>query len=265
MQKKVEYKKLTFFDNVFKPLVKGKKTFELLSTSYTKKIKASDKSIIFNNEGHGDMSLLALINKVRRDGKAYDKMSCPGFVPQFDVFNIPDEDEVICKIDIKGAYWEYAKKMGLLSKDTIDFFHGKYGNVDSKHSKSVRLKALGSLATKKVVERYMLGVKYDSLTTIQMQDTRDIYMNIRSGIDTLIRRICAQNPGVAYYYVDCIFVKKGKFADDARDYLLNSGYKVTTEETRIKQVKIGDTIYLESAADDKRYLTRLTALEDTYK
>lgn len=263
MSKKViEYRKIAYFDNVKKPLVNEKRTFEVYSTSYTKKIKSADKSIIFNAEGHGDMSLLALINKVRRDGKNYGTVDNIKFVPQFDVFSMPEQDEIIEKIDIKSAYWEYAKKAGILTKDTIDFFDNKYGNVSHEYTKKIRVKALGSLATKKIVERYLFGVIQPELTTIQTEDTRGLYMSVRAGIDNLIRKICYENPGVVYYYVDCLFVKKGNFSEDARNYLLNSGYKVTTEETKIKQIKIGDTVYLESMSDKKRYLTRINDLKN---
>jgi len=261
MQKKVEYRNIKFFDNVFNPLIKGAKTFELYSTSYTKKIKGADKSIIFNAEGHGDMSLLALINKVRRDGKKFGSVDKYTFVPQFDLFRMPEEEDIIMKIDIKGAYWECAKKMGLLSKDTIDFFDNKYNNVDSKYSKNIRLKALGSLATKKIVERYLYGVKQNELTTIQIEDTRDTYMFVRHKIDELIRNVCYENPGVCYYYVDCLFVKKGIHSELAKKYILDNGYKVTTEETKIKTIMLGDTLYLESLSDKKRYLTRVNNLK----
>ena len=258
MSKKVEYRKFTFYDNVLNHQIRDKRTFETYSTSYTKKIKNHDKSIIFNPEGHGDMNLLALINKVRRDAKKFINTPDPGFVPQFDLFDIPSENDTISKIDIKGAYWEYAKKANIISKETDEYFITKFSKVASSHSKMVRLKALGSLATKKIVERYIDGQKIEQLTTIQTEDTRNLYMSIRHGIDSLIRDICRANPGVVYYYVDCLFVRKGIHSKDAIDYLLDSGYKITTEDTKVKPILIGNTTYLESISDKKRYLTRLT-------
>ena len=257
MRQKIIYKKIKFVDNVLRPLIKEKRTFELASTSYTKKLTYGKKKIIFNADGFCDLKLLALINKVRKDAKNYIYPVMPSFTPQFDLFRLPEEDDIIEKIDIKSAYWEYAKKQKILSEDTVKFFETRFKNLDSEHTKSVRLKALGSLATRKIIQKFIEGILINELTTVITEDTRNLYMSITKGIDMMLRSICYNNPGVVYYYVDCLFVKKGQFSDEAINYLLKSGYKVTTEETKLRKITIGDTLYLESASDQKRYLTRI--------
>jgi len=250
----IRYRKLSDYDKYFNYLINERKSFVVETTNYTKKIKESkDKITVFNHEGDNDYNVLSLISMVRRDAENYLKHNSIVLNAEsrfFDLSERPPEGDV-CKIDIRGAYWSYAIQNGIISEKTNKFLEENYNH--SKVLKSARLKALGSLATHKKIYNYVDGrmIEMDE----EIQDTKELYMYICSGIDDLMKKIVYEMNGAFYYYWDCVFVEK-KFHNDAVDFILKQKYHTKTEETVIKTVGIGNCKYLFSNSDEKMYLVR---------
>jgi hypothetical protein len=263
MSKKQRYLHIKHFSNKLELLKKQKLDFELTSTSYTKKITTEKEVMFFNPEGEDDKKVLLLISSVRSDAKKFlAKKTKEDSLEEVrsletDFFNLLDiikSDEIIVKVDIKQAYWEYALKVGIITKATNDKFLTWYENIDAYYAKQARLKALGSLATSKFTSIYQ-GGKLTYNKPPSTEKTRDIYMEVCNGIDRLMKDCNFNVDGCKYYYWDCIFVSK-EFEQDAIDYINSRGYDVSTEETKLEYVTIGDIGYLLSTSDNKIYMTK---------
>jgi len=256
---KLYYYKIDRFPTFIGEIIKDKRSFELVETTYTRKIKYGNKTFIFNDTGTGDPDVLALINKVRRDAKNFHRtVGGINKVPQFDIFKLPEQEDIIEKVDIKAAYWQHGINISLISEDTQHFFNTRFNKYSSKYTKQARLKALGALATRKRIYKFANGEEIPDLREETQEDTVHIYTSIRRDIDNIIRSAMYNNPDSVYYYVDCLFMIKGAHAPEAYEYIRNNGFNVTTEETRLKPVIIGDVLYLESISDGKHYITRQT-------
>ena len=256
---KNKYYHIKHYTSKLETLKKNRRDFELISTSYTKKITTENETMFFNGEGTDDMKVLLLIGAVRRDAKEFlesKTIESIGY-EDTDFFNLLDiikEDDVIVKVDLKSAYWEYALKYGIISEDTNNKFLKWYENVDTAFAKSARLKALGSLATSKLTSVYKNG-KFHYNKPVETQPTKAIYMEVCNGIDRLMKDVNYNVDGCVYYYWDCIFVQK-EFEKQVIDYISSRGYSVSTQETKLEFVNIGDIGYLLSTSDDKIYMTR---------
>lgn len=280
--KKQQYFHISYFESYLQKMKDSKKKFTLISTTYTKKILQEENKIFFNDKGDQDFRLLSLIMSVRKDAKEFldnggeirdDKIDF------FNMFEIPSEEEIICKIDLTAAYWTYALKRRILKPETNQKLIKLYGvskkkvkqtmkDYDSTPSekmklklktrevgefKDARLKAFGSLATMKTTTEYENGYRVKE-ETIQ-EPTKEVYMEVCRGIDQLMKECHRNVPGCIYYYWDCVFVKK-KFAQDVVDFFKERQYNTTMQETKIDFVKIGEIGYLISSSDDKIYMTR---------
>jgi hypothetical protein len=256
---KHKYYHIKHYSDKFENLRKNKRDFQLISTGYTKKIVTHNEVMFFNDNGSDDKKVLLLISAVRADAKKFMEVKTVDDVSELktDFFNLLDiikSDEIIVKVDIKSAYWEYALKAGIITKNTNDKFLKWYEGVDAHFAKQARLKALGSLATSKLTSVYKNG-KLIHNEPIDTQKTKEIYMEVCNGIDRLMKDVNFNVDGCKYYYWDCIFVTK-KFEKDAVEYIRSRGYDVSTEETKLEFIKIGDIGYLLSTSDDKIYMTK---------
>ena len=257
MRKK--YYHIKHYINKLENLKKNKMDFELTRTSYTKKITTGNEIMFFNEAGDDDKKVLLLISSVRSDAKKFMKSRNVEDIKntETDFFNLLDiikNDEVIVKIDLKSAYWEYALKAGIISKRTNDIFLEYYNGIDAYYAKQARLKALGSLATSKFTSVYKNGkLAFDK--PIETEPTKDIYMEICNGVDRLMKDCNFNVEGCKYYYWDCIFVTK-EHEQEAINFLNKKGYEVTTQETKLEFIRIGDIGYLLSTSDNKIYMTR---------
>jgi hypothetical protein len=174
------------------------------------------------------------------------------------MFNVFDDDEVICKIDMRSAYWTLALQKGIITKETNDIFEKLAENYDEKFSKDLRLKALGALATTKFFQTYGHGVlkKEKSIA----EPTKPLYMEICLGVDRIMRQTNKEVEGCVYYYWDCIFVKKNS-SEEVIEFFKKQGYDCSIKETKISYVKVGENGYIISKSDNKIYMTR----KDNYK
>jgi len=232
--------------------------FELTRTTYTRKIIKDNAVVMFNETGEPDFKGLQLLNKVRKDAKAYMARDCVirnSYINFFDMIEMPTTNKLIHKIDIRSAYWNYSRKVDLVSKETHGCFMDLYKDEPNKVAKNARLKALGSLATTKYMIEFKNGKPdYDTERT-ETQPTKPVYMEVCRSIDDVMKECVQQVPGCIYYYWDCIFVN-AEFSDQAIDYFKEKEYEVSVGETKMDYIKLGNIGYLVSQCDEKMYMTR---------
>lgn len=244
-----------FFPEEFDKLMRKKKDFIYEKTSYTKKLKTNNSSIIFNPDGSGDDRILSLINKTRNDGRKYLEEN-PEKIDNsriyfLQLFEIPKQNEIIKKVDLSSAYWKKAVLDGIVSTKTNDYFNETFADKTEKQRKSIRLKALGSLATRKEVETFIKGksVSWD----IDEQPTKVLYMQICRYIDEIMRQCRTECEGCIFYYWDCMFVK-GKFEKQVIDFFASKDFECKSEETKLSYDKIGTKGFFTSEVDNKMYM-----------
>jgi len=244
-----------YFREEFTKLVESKQDFVYERTSYTRKLKLDGYNLIFNPEGRMDDRILSLINKVRKDAMKYiteHNTELPDSRIFFlDLFNIPKSNDIITKVDITSAYWKQALMDGVISEETNAFLNESFLDYTQKAVKKVRLKALGSLATRKEVEIYEggLSVSWDIIE----QPTKQIYMNICRNIDQMMRKCRLEVDHCIFYYWDCMFVKKG-FSQQVMDFFQAKDFQCKSEDTMLTYDSVGTKGYLTSEVDGKMYL-----------
>lgn len=256
-KKSIIYKHESYFNREFQFLKDEGFDFEKRSTAYTHKIILPDTTIIYNDTGKEDKRLLYLINQTRRDGKEFKQFYRNEQTKEtrfFDLFK-PPSDEVLVKIDIKAAYWEFALKRGIITNKTDRLFKKLYKNEKYDVAKTARLKALGSLATCQKIDTYKNGILQKDLVRINKQETSDIYDEICNGIDDIMQEMNAKIDGCVYYYWDCVFVFK-EYEKEVIDFLKEKEFKVKTGQSKLSYLRTGTTGYLFCELDNKQYLTR---------
>jgi hypothetical protein len=250
------YYDISDFELYKQKLIKKKVDFEVVKTTYTRRITTKTKRIVFNEGGEKDNVLLSLIGMVRKDALEFiDKCKNDSYIHFFDIIEKPRSKKVLSKIDLKSAYWNYAIKKGIIKEKTNEFLIKEFSNRGDNSLKKARLKALGSLATTKTTEVYEKGVLNTEKLQLKTEPTKDIYMDICRGIDSLMRECVNNVKGCIYYYWDCIFISE-EFEEDAIEFFKSYGYQTSTEKTTLESVRIGRNYYLLSSVDDKMYMVR---------
>lgn len=252
---KVRYEKLDNYDEMFDNMVNEKRNFTTESTTYTRKIKYGNSTIIFNEDGDSDFKTLALINKVRNDAKHwFSKNDIPTF-NEHDIFwsrlTERPPQTIITKIDLKSAYWQCALKKGIITERTNEYLNDQYSKT--KAQKSARLKAFGSLATKKQIVVYLEGIEHT--TGFSIQPSRSLYMYICASIDGVMQTACREISGAFFYYWDCVFTGE-ESTKEVIDYILKKGYAYHTEDVIHTVETIGNNKYLITQETDKIFLNR---------
>lgn len=256
MSRRTNYYLSTFFQPEFDKLIRSHKRFQYERTSYTRKLKTSHSSIIFNADGCGDSMILSLINQVRNDARKYlernvDLPNTPIYFTE--MFTVPHENEIIMKVDLTSAYWKQALRDEIVTEKTNQYFVDTFSDRTGKEQKSIRLKALGSLATRKEVETFDGGKSVS--WEIDEQPTKQIYMNICRQIDNVMRECRQHCDGCVLYYWDCMFVKK-QFAQDVINFFREKQFECKQEETRLSFDTIGTKSYFTSEIDGKMYMVQ---------
>jgi hypothetical protein len=254
---KVIYKKIDEYEDYLEFMKKNLRTFQEEKTSYTRKIKEGKLSIIFNKEGDSDFSILSLINKAKNDSlKFLNKKGLPSFDKDgIGWFNLTERPPItaISKVDIRGAYWNFAMQEGIVSEKTNEYLEKVFNK--SEKMKEARLKALGSLATKKEVTQWVNGEIYGFPEIKFNEETRNLYIYICNGIDSLMKRVAGEIPGAFYYYWDCIFTSE-ESTKDVIEFIQSQKYHVKTQHSSMDVVTIGNHKWLLTKDDNKMYLVK---------
>lgn len=260
MGRKAKYYHEDFFHEEFVKLKRRGIDFEYIKTSYTKKLKTKHSTIIFNSDGIGDDMMLSLINKVRGDAKKFLEknehkiLSNKDRIFFLDIFEIPQEEEIIVKVDLTSAYWKLAIMEGIVSKETADYFNETFKDRTEKERKGIRLKALGSTATRKEIEIFEKGKSIDWL--VETETTKPLYMYICKQIDKIMQGCRHECNGCIFYYWDCMFVRK-EYSKDVIDFFLSKDFECKSEETRLTYDEVGTHAFFTSEVDGKMYVVKM--------
>lgn len=255
-KKKTEYYHLNFFEEATEKLKTQREDFIITSTTYTKTIRTKERNMFFNDKGKPDFKLLPLINKVREDGQIY--IDSDGIIEETKIdfcnlYNLPKEEEIYVKIDMKSAYWLISLKENITSLATDKELKRITSGMPIDEIKKIRTKALGSLATTKTTRHYKDGKKF--LEKIDTQPTKNVYMQVCRLVDRLMKECVEENPDCIYYYWDCIFAPKS-LKKEVIDFFKKRGYGVTVKEAKFETVIVGDIAVLISTWDEKMYMSR---------
>lgn len=253
----MKYMHIKFFEDYVKSLKRKEFDFEVSKTSYTRKIRHQGKTIFFNEDGGSDMQALSLINMVRNNAKKFlgstSFQERDTYIHFSELINKPKSDEVIWKIDIRSAYWNMALKRGIIEEVTNKKLLELFEYEPAEMMKKARLKALGSLATKKTTQIYQKGKLVDE--KFSKEKTRELYMDICRDVDALMRDCINENGRAVFYYWDCVFIPDG-FEAGVIKYFKDRKYDVSVETTKLEFVTIAGTNWVLSMTDDKAYLVR---------
>ena len=258
--KRTRYYKMDKYPGFLDELVEQKADFQTQATNYSRKITTENTIRLFNFEGQMDYNQLKLINRVRKDAKNYLSIDANSHLPSdyinfFDLMQRPKFEEVITKVDVKSAYWNYALKRGIITQYTDDDLKKWWDGEEVKDMKKARLKALGSLATTKRIIDYVAGEKIYESERLETQLTKELYMDVCRGVDKLMKECSKEVENCYYYYWDCIFVNQ-KTSQDVIDFMKYKEYDVTVNDTMLEYVEIGKSGYLVSTTDGKIYMVR---------
>ncbi len=257
---KARYYKLELFPEYFNDLKERKTDFELTMTNYSRKIKTDNSTVIFNQDGGTDYIQLRLINRVRKDAKNYlDLISNDtlgtSYINFFDLLQRPNFNDVVSKVDVKSAYWNYALKRGIITDYTDHDLMHWWDGEPAADMKKARLKALGSLATSKRIVKYVGGEKVEGSEIVETQPTKELYMDVCRGVDDLMKECAQEVKNCYYYYWDCMFCNEDT-KQDVIDFIKHKEYDVTVKDTLLEYVEVGSAGYLVSTQDSKIYMVR---------
>lgn len=135
----------------------------------------------------------------------------------------------VYNIDIKSAYASVLKKYGFISED---FFN----NEVSKWDKPTRLKAVGSLATNKIIYHYQEGMCI-SVHAEKNDYTRNLFFLCCHEIGQLLNRISNNCPSFLFYWVDGIYFSKESDAKKIIRELRKEGYFYSFDRIDWMQIK----------------------------
>lgn len=121
----------------------------------------------------------------------------------------------MAEIDISSAYWNTARKEGLLTSRVFD--------IGETVKKDVRLVAFGSAAAIKKTFVFD-GKHYTDFSTCENEYGRRAYFYVASKVVALLRDICNAMPGAAaLWWVDAI-VCRPEYADFVRRKMFEAGH-----------------------------------------
>lgn len=138
------------------------------------------------------------------------------------------------QIDVSACYWQMARKH-FLSDDAYE-----YGLAH----KAARLKALGSLATRKEVRRYEKGVLVSS--EVLYPETRSVFFFIASEAEAMIAEAKRAARSAFGHWVDCVFVGDSLEGEDVARFFDCKGFGSVSENRFFSCVRKHNSIYLRS-------------------
>ena len=226
-------KKVDQYHEWYKQLKEQKATFTCQETSYTKRIKTGKNQVLFSDSPINPIEL-KLMNMIRSSANEFDVPEMEEaptqieFYKFYDFKNTPSFEGV--KIDLTQAYWQAAINLGLVTPDIQAFFIENRKRIgDEKMIKMARLRALGSLATKKTVKTYEEGVLMDEKLIVN-EPHRQLYLYICEKVAEVMHDIaCEFMEHVRYYYWDCVFLENTVDIESVQKRINDLGYESKIE------------------------------------
>lgn len=136
----------------------------------------------------------------------------------------------IYEIDLKSAYWTFAKKNGFISNEI--YMEGL--TVDKK----IRLMSLGALAKNTTVFNYENG-EVTNIEKITSKETEGIFFKVAFDTDHVMKQLIKALPekDFMFYWVDAVFFRGKKNVDKIKNILKsqNIDFKVVEIKKVIKK------------------------------
>jgi hypothetical protein len=213
--------------SVVKQFIRERTSFEIHDTTFTRVIKTPTLRVIMNESGTPDFESLKLINKVRSDAKKVTKSRIKAINWYYynDYNGANKMNGEVIKLDLNEAYWAAAQKMEVISENTHNDFLSLSDGYTTKRKKTLRLRALGALATRKLITTYIHGVKIEEHPVINKQSL-ETYKAVCGEVDDVLKNALLQFNGL-YYYWDCLFINDKQTLADVSNYIKSQGYNFT--------------------------------------
>ncbi len=217
--------KIDQFQPILDSLVLDERNFRLIETNYTKDIRIGDNRLFFSDQDFCPLEM-KLLNLVRSEVDNYEgkfkeviSENDIDFYSGYELMNGECYD--VWKVDVDGAYWECAKKNHIIAEKSIAYYEF-HKDEFSNGAKKARLKALGSLATQKRDQEYIKGKRHGVAKIKVNQVWRNCYLHVCEEVDMMMRDICVNWYGQAYYYYwDCVFIDQSVDPEEVKDFIYN--------------------------------------------
>lgn len=204
--------KLNKLSEVDAYLLQSGQPFVVKMTMNTKRIIAPDAKIMLS-ESHLTGSELGFLRKVKSDAEFYNEFLCKNrsvernLIKYVKLSNVPRGTyRNYHEVDINRAYWETAFRMGVISESVY--------KLAFNHKKSVRMIALGALATGRV-DLMFDGVEITEITEKPEpgKDLSYIFFKVAHTVGIAVNSVYLQlnemePDGCLGYWIDALFVKK---------------------------------------------------------
>lgn len=213
-------------------LIKSGTPHRVTYTNRSTKIEVGESVMLFSPSDFSNKEL-SFISKTKKHilslGIANKKTAFKFFDIVWQKKAVPER---LTEIDISGAYWECAKKLGYISHE----IYAQGLEVD----KQVRLAAFGSAATIRSVAIFD-GKKYSEFDTFFDENGRAAFFNVALEVSNLLRS-CGKVPGsMVLYWVDAV-VMLPEFCSIAESVFSENGYgykKINLTDCRFAVSKDG--------------------------
>jgi len=242
MRKKVYSYNIANMREFEKHFFKNNKDAKITVSNYSCVFQTETEKFVFANEmlGFGGMNIIRKVKidvrKNIKDGKFSVKDVNPTYY-NFNPYFFENKESKIfntCELDINSAYLESAVLQRIISEPVYLML--------KKISKKMRLRALGSLATKKTEQIYKDGVLVETLEKKDDELTK-VWKMICKGCDEMIYNVIDEKPhDFIFYWFDNLFLRteqkkesvlfKKKYPLDL-DYQKSAGYlKILVEQNK---------------------------------
>lgn len=253
--------------------IDSKRTFNYICTSRTKKIVTEHGNVFFEDKELRKFKYFYLVNqlknKILEKTELLNKYRGEYFINPYNVeyfdFNknlknyIADQGSVYqmencIEIDIVKAYYNALKILGFID----DEFYNKCISIP----KQDRLRLVGSIATVKTVQEYVLGEKVNEfiqqdsalrdvwwLICLKVSQSMQVLRSVINQIDITCDR---KEKSFLFYWVDGIYLKEIPEDQQIKNFETNDIYKAVCEElketigfdyklTRLKKIELLNT------------------------
>ena len=208
--------------------------FTLRQTMFRKDISCSmgNFSFVSNESGisKADLGFIGLVKRHCEKNKSIPKID-RRFIRYINksskIKNSRWYKKDVYEIDLKGAYWNFAKQAGYLSDDIYE--------RGLEVEKKVRLIALGNLAKKTAVLEYD-GENYLPVYFEPSSETENIFFHVSQLTDELMQRLLfIARSSFFFYWVDAVIVQGENMANEICEYLSGEGIE-------FKKIKINSLL-----------------------
>lgn len=239
-------------------LIDGGQDFQTSTTTYTAKIHRWRNGLEFVDVYYDSTTkksnwILAsqLKSQIRRNSEKVPDIDSQGI--RYCVYNYPllvPETilEDVYEIDINSAYVTATYNLGLIDQQ----LYNKVCKVD----KITRLKCLGSIATRNVIQLYQGG---NPVNIYIKQDVtlRNTWFYIVKTIDNILLEFAEMYDNFLFYYVDGIYIWGRQNAIEIVERLSELGYQSKVKEALTIEVgSDGDLLVTEENGDERVFCVR---------